>query len=736
MKGLLRRLLLLLLLPAAAHALGPHELLLLVNDDSPRSIELANHYARLRQIPPVNIVHLDLPFTATDPSSRMTREEFTRTIWEPAQAVLRERRIADHILAWVYSADFPVLITGDPELSLTGLTFLRNQIPEADLIRRGAYTSRLFAGPGRDLKQRGPPRSLEQYAMALMTNMPLPAMMLAHTGSRGETVAQATRRLQEGLRLQGSPLPGQVFFLTSDDVRTTCRSWQFEDAAAELKRMGQSAQILPLDKATPASPAWGIMAGVALPDPSTLPRLVPGSVAEHLTSFAAIFNGHTYQTKMTAWLQAGAFASAGTVTEPMSIWTKFPSARFFVHYASGGSLLEAFAQSVGSPLQLVALGDPLLAPWSKPQGLTLINLNDQTEGLRGNVEFAATAWAAPLDRDAHIFFLLDGRTVLASGEPPVVKINTTTLSDGYHEVRAIAYSGGFIRHQGFTRQGFTVANHGRGLKILNLTSNQHLQIDQPVQLNLDVQGTPRELALVHHEQVLDRKPFAEAGGYVLDPVRLGVGPAMVQLAAIYDDGEIVRSAPIPVDIQPATGMTTNSFEPGVSWQPLRIEAVSANGSLNTNGDISILQASQDWTLARAPGAEGDVQALSVQLQVPQGEKSLAGQKAGLLFDVRDEKNFGFLGWHGENGAWGLGRVVDGTWKPVVEWGATLAAEHNVELRLERKASGGLKATVDGLPIGTATDLELRAPFALGAGVEPAHFRHFGQQVRASSSVSP
>ena len=227
-----------LLGPGGAFALGPHELLLLVNANSPRSIEIANHYAHLRGIPAANIVQLALPPSATSAAAYLTREQFTQAIWEPAQAALRDRRIGDHILAWVYSADFPVLITGEPQLSLTGLTFVRNQVPDPELIRKGVPVSRLFAGPGPDLKQRGIPRTLEQYAMALGTNLPLPSMMLAHTGARGESVDQALRRLHQAARLNGTPLSGSVFFLTSDDVRTTCRSWQFEDAAQELKALG------------------------------------------------------------------------------------------------------------------------------------------------------------------------------------------------------------------------------------------------------------------------------------------------------------------------------------------------------------------------------------------------------------------------------------------------------------------------------------------------------------------
>jgi hypothetical protein len=533
---------------ASTQALGPHEVLVLVNANSPHSIEIANTYIRLRGIPPINVVQVQPPATATAPEARITPEEFTRTIWEPAQNAMRERRLTDHILAWVYSADFPMAIRSNPEVSLQGLTFTHNQLPEVESINKGTYVSRLFAGPGRDLKQRGAPRSLEQYALILTTNMPLPSISLAHTGLGGETLDEAVARLQTSARLNGAPLPGGVFFLTSDNIRTTCRSWQFEDAVAELKMLGQTAQILPIGQATRSSKAWGLMAGIARPEPASLPRLVPGSLAEHLTSFAAFFHGQVEQLKLTGWLQAGAAGSSGTVTEPYALWTKFPTARLFVHYASGCTLLESFAQSVASPMQMALVGDPLLAPWAKPQGVTLVSLADEADALSGTVEFAASTWAGPRDPEARIFYLLDGRSVLASGTPPLVHLNTTQLADGYHELRAIVYSGGLVRHQGYSTLGFTVNNHGRRIALSGLVTNEVLTVESQHNVRVKADPPPRELALLHNETLLARQPWTDEGAYVIDASLLGAGPNAVQLVAVYEDGEMVRSAPVPVQV--------------------------------------------------------------------------------------------------------------------------------------------------------------------------------------------
>ena len=110
-------------------ALGPHEVLVLVNDRSADSAEIAGEYVKLRNIPEGNVVRLRLPGSNAVPPLEITPDEFTKFIWEPAVRAVKERGIGDQILTWVYSVDFPTTIKFDPELSIMGLTFLRNRYP-------------------------------------------------------------------------------------------------------------------------------------------------------------------------------------------------------------------------------------------------------------------------------------------------------------------------------------------------------------------------------------------------------------------------------------------------------------------------------------------------------------------------------------------------------------------------------------------------------------------------------
>jgi len=47
---------------------------------------------------------------------------------------IRERGLSDHILAWAYSIDLPVRVRTDPLVSITGLTFVRNQAEHHEIV--------------------------------------------------------------------------------------------------------------------------------------------------------------------------------------------------------------------------------------------------------------------------------------------------------------------------------------------------------------------------------------------------------------------------------------------------------------------------------------------------------------------------------------------------------------------------------------------------------------------------
>ena len=441
----------LLVCPLAARALAPHEVLVLSNRRSVDSVQIAKEFMKLRQVPQVNHVRLDLPPSVTRSPGTIKHADFTRLIWSPAMRAMRAGGIEDQILAWVYSVDFPVRIEAKPSVSIQGLTFLRNRMPEYDDVRYGMYASPLFAGPN---NRRGIPhysQTFDVYRKWLKDEMPLPSMMLGYTGERGNTPETVTACLRRGAVSDGAAPKGTVYFVRSKDIRSTCRQWQYPAAVGELRAMGIKAVI------TERFPAGrndiiGLFMGSASAHPEKASYL-PGSMAEHFTSAAAVFHtGH--QTKLSAWLKAGVTASAGTVTEPYSIWSKIPSARFFVHYGAGCTMIESYFQSIRCPLQILLVGDPLAAPWAPQAGMKLLGPADG-KSVSGTVRINAAVASAELSHYGEFAYLLDGRAFRSGC---TLDLDTRELKNGPHRLRAVAYRTGFVRNPVFAEVEITVTN--------------------------------------------------------------------------------------------------------------------------------------------------------------------------------------------------------------------------------------------------------------------------------------
>ncbi len=110
--------------------------------------------------------------------------------------------------------------------------------------------------------------------------------------------------------------------------------------------------------------AIGYFTGAARVD--ELPRIQfrPGALADHLTSFGGVLSG-SRQMSALEWLQQGATASYGTVSEPCSFLEKFPNVSvLFEHYRHGETALEAYWKSVAMPGQGLFIGEPLARPFA------------------------------------------------------------------------------------------------------------------------------------------------------------------------------------------------------------------------------------------------------------------------------------------------------------------------------------------------------------------------------------
>ncbi len=446
-------LLLILLVAAAcvrsASALGPHEVLVVANDNSIDSLYVAEAFLRLRQIPDANLVRIPIPDTVWTSQVAMTSTEFTQYVWDPANRQAVEQGVADHILAWAYSCDIPPRVNTTPPMSLTGLTFLRNRIPAPEIIKNGGAISPLFRAPTSPQHPADRAQSFDQFHKWLLDGMPVPSMLLGYTGPRGNTTEEIVEMLERGAAADGTKPQNPVYFVYNDDVRSRCRHWQFPAASNALHRLG-----IPVHLTTnfpQRVELTGLMAGQRHVRPAEN-SYVPGAFCDHLTSFAATFDKAPH-TKITEWIRGGVTASAGSVTEPYANWAKFPAAYLFVFYREGCTLIESFYQSVRCPLQTLPIGDPLARPWGYHNMLRL-NLKDG-DTVKGIVNLTATVTGDELRDFNQIDYFVDGLPLSSERR---VAWRTARWRNGRHELRAVARYRSPNRQQVFKVVRVTVAN--------------------------------------------------------------------------------------------------------------------------------------------------------------------------------------------------------------------------------------------------------------------------------------
>jgi hypothetical protein len=544
-----------------ATAQMPQEVLVLVNRQSQASMKVANTFVALRQIPKYNVVYLDIPESVYGGTATVTPEEFTNLIWEPANAVMQERGLDNQILAWVYSVDFPIRVKTDSsdrkQMSVGGMTFMRNKMPGLSLVEEGKYLSKLFAGPnqriqlslnsmslGMQKKGLGPDAKVPPEAAWLQSGlgdrMPLPSMMLGYTGEKGNDVDTVLACLAKGAQSDYRGRRNGIYFVQSDDVRSTCREWQFYPAVNELKNRGITATVttnFPAGKQN----VMGIMMGAETVDPSRVGSFAPGAMAEHLTSWSAEFQKR--QSKTTDWIKAGATGSAGAVVEPYSNPDKFPSARFFVHYAAGCTMLESFYQSIACPLQVLLIGDPLAKPYALPFSVKVLG----ADSLKNDFTFAAIAESKVPNINFQYAFLLDGKQIQAMSDADSVYLRLKNVSDGYHEVRVVASVKHFVEFSASADKPIMVTKHGRSITI-QPEINRLGKYEHGLKITIGGTELPKKMKLISGEVVLDEKVYDPEAELVLDEQLMGEGPNVIQAVGIYEDGMEVASAPLSLNI--------------------------------------------------------------------------------------------------------------------------------------------------------------------------------------------
>ena len=546
----------------SAMAQMPHEVLVIANQSSAGSLEVANAFMERRGIPADNLVRLAIPESVYGGRANCNPDTFEELIWIPVQKEVVSRQLEDQILAWVYSTDFPIRIKTDAsdrrQVSICGQTFLKNRRVEGALIEEGKYHSPIFAGPNERLRLLFPSCSLgalksglgsrvgeddavERLRSGLGGRMPLPSMMLGYTGAGGSSLDSVLAVLERGQQADYQGRRAGLYFVTNSNVRSTCRDWQF---ASTKERLAERRVEVVVTNEFPvgASSIMGLLCGAEQVSPTEMGSFAPGAVAEHLTSWGAEFQRP--QTKCTAWLDAGATATCGSVVEPYANANKFLSARFFEHYTAGCSVLESFYQSVASPLQQLFLGDPLARPYAPPVRVRLLGVNRLSEE---PFRFRATATTPLRDVSWRYTFLLDGRVVEAASKVNSYRVNPVDLADGFHTLQCVAWVDHSVRFYGSDTKAFVVNRVGRALSISSdikpLGAGVH-----GVQVMVDGADVPKRVRLISGAEVLDERRYDSELLLRFEESRVGDGVCRLQVVGVYADGMEVVSEPLVLTV--------------------------------------------------------------------------------------------------------------------------------------------------------------------------------------------
>ncbi len=522
----------------------PHRVAVLVNENSQNSKKAANYFAVLHGVPGENLIYLKLPELIVTGRAECTPEEFAQYIYDPAQKIIEERGLTNQVLAWVYSVDFPIRVVTSSndrqQMSLLGLTFTRGKIPAMEMIEKGLFASPLFAGP---TKEGGPKRPafsfemLKSSAGGLGDKMPLPSMMLGYIGENGTDMDTVLRCIESGvLARQSGAKPPVLLVQTDDKARSGPREWQYAEVKAELAQRGGTAIIF-TNQPPMQTNLLGVLTGAESLKPSIFGTFAPGAFGEHLTSWSAEFQKP--QTKCTEWLKAGATVTAGMVTEPYNVWTKFPHARFFVYYASGCSALESFYQSILSPLQVLLLGDPLSQITGLPVEIKAVGLSKE---ISSSVDAAFVAEAKfPIQTQVLYSALVDGKQIKESEGITLIELPFKEMGDGYHIIRIVAQAALPVTPGGFRDFPVMINKKGRSVAVTGMTDGAPRQI--VIKAAPGGKEKPKEIYLLWNATSLDRKPYADGVELSFDERTVGEGPHRMQVVVVYDDGMEVRSAP-------------------------------------------------------------------------------------------------------------------------------------------------------------------------------------------------
>jgi uncharacterized protein (TIGR03790 family) len=324
--------------PVVEGRLRAAQLGLVVNDDDPYSVAVGAHYQKLRGLDEAQVLHVRLPL-----QPRL----------EPAALQALRQRIDEHFgqrtqalaLAWrqpwavgCLSITSAVTLGWHPEVcqrtcERTPASPYFNHPTAEPYSRLGLRPSMLLAAPDEEQARRLIERGVAADGQLGRRFGPTAHAVLVRTSDAARNVRAAAYPTADGV-------PSLGLKIERVDERDLTRR-AFDDvilAHTGSVRLGMLRRI-----------QW-----------------LPGALADHLTSAGGVLDGSGGQSTVLEWIESGATASHGTVSEPCNHLQKFPLTPVLLgHYLQGATAIEAYWKSVAWPMQSLFVGEPLAAPFAR-----------------------------------------------------------------------------------------------------------------------------------------------------------------------------------------------------------------------------------------------------------------------------------------------------------------------------------------------------------------------------------
>ena len=372
---------------------------ILANSDEPDSLAVARHYAKVRDVPPGNVIALPMPAEET-----ITWPQFVATVWSPLEEVLvrrgwidaiamdlvddvgrRKYAISGHrIAALVVCRGVPLRIAHDQALYKEVGQFTAH---EEFRTNQGAVDSELSL-----LAQTDYP--INACIPNPLFGNPVPtddelSRVVKVSRLDGPTLADALGLVDLAVEAERTGILGRAY-VDLAGTKKLGNQW-LSAAAAQLADLGFDLSVGRGPQTFQAGAridAPVLYFGWYTPDlngPFTLPgfRFPPGAVALHIHSFSA----NTLRSASEAWcgplVDRGATATVGNVFEPYLEYLHRPDL-LLEALARGDNLVDAayYALPVLS-WQSIVIGDPLYRPFAVSQSEQLKRLSSLPPQLAG-----------------------------------------------------------------------------------------------------------------------------------------------------------------------------------------------------------------------------------------------------------------------------------------------------------------------------------------------------------------